>query len=182
MTIGILSMSTLSETTPYWKLSLFEILVGAGLGLSMQTIVIALQNAIDFKHMGVATSANTFFRSVGSTIGVAIFGTIYANRLAHYLPAMLAELGSRNPSAVAVATPETLAQLRNNSAIIKTFSPELQQGVVHSFVLSFHDVFRAAAPVTAIGFVVALFLRETTLRSGASFQAAKEEAAGEAVA
>jgi MFS family permease len=182
MTIGILSMSTLSETTPYWRLSLFEILVGAGLGLSMQTIVIALQNAIDFKHMGVATSANTFFRSVGSTIGVAIFGTIYANRLAHYLPAMIAELGSRNPSAVAAATPDKLAQLRNNSEIIKTFSPELQQGVVHSFVLSFHDVFRAAAPVTAIGFVVALFLRETTLRSGASFQAAKEEAAGEAVA
>jgi EmrB/QacA subfamily drug resistance transporter len=182
MTIGILSMSTLSETTPYWQLSVFEILVGAGLGLSMQTIVIALQNAIDFKHMGVATSANTFFRSVGSTIGVAIFGTIYANRLAHYLPAMVADLQVKNPAALAGATPEKFAQLKNNSAIIDTFTPELQQSVVHSFVLSFHDVFRAAAPVTAIGFVVALFLRETTLRTGASFQAAKEEAAGEAIA
>jgi len=182
MTIGILSMSTLSETTAYWQLSLFEILVGAGLGLSMQTIVIALQNAIDFKHMGVATSANTFFRSVGSTIGVAIFGTIYANRLAHYLPAMVADLQAKNPAALAGATPEKFAQLKNNSAIIDTFTPELQQSVVHSFVLSFHDVFRAAAPVTAIGFVVALFLRETTLRTGASFQAAKEEVAGEAVA
>lgn len=182
MTIGILLMSTLSETTAYWQLSLFELCVGAGLGLSMQTIVIALQNAIDFKHMGVATSANTFFRSVGSTIGVAIFGTIYANRLTHYLPAALAELKTRNPSAVAAATPDKLEQLRNNSEIISTFTPELQQAIVHSFVLSFHDVFRAAAPITAIGFVVAMFLRETSLRSGESFQAAKEEAAGEALA
>ena len=182
MTIGILLMSTVSETTTYWQLSLFELCVGAGLGLSMQTIVIALQNAIDFKHMGVATSANTFFRSVGSTIGVAIFGTIYANRLASYLPAALAELKTRNPSAVAAATPEKLEQLRNNSEIISTFTPELQQAIVHSFVLSFHDVFRAAAPITALGFVVAMFLRETSLRSGESFQAAKEEAAGEALA
>jgi hypothetical protein len=95
---------------------------------------------------------------------------------------MVADLQSKNPAALAGATPEKFAQLKNNSAIIDTFTPELQQGIVHSFVLSFHDVFRAAAPVTAIGFVVALFLRETTLRTGASFQAAKEEAAGEAIA
>ena len=182
MTIGILLMSTLNESTAYWQLSVFELCVGAGLGLSMQTIVIALQNAIDFKHMGVATSANTFFRSVGSTIGVAIFGTIYANRLAHYLPAMIADLQAKNPAALTGATPAKFEQLRNNSSIIKDFTPELQQGVLHSFVLSFHDVFRAAAPVTAIGFVVAMFLRETTLRTGESFQAAKEEAAGEAIA
>ena len=182
MTAGIGLMSTLNETTAYWQLSLFEILVGAGLGLSMQTIVIALQNAIDFKHMGVATSANTFFRSIGSTIGVAIFGTIYENRLAHYLPSMIADLGARNPEALAGATPEKFAQLKNNSEIISTFTPELQSGVVHSFVLSFHDVFLVAAPITALGFIVALFLRETTLRSGESFQAAKEEAAGEAIA
>ena len=63
MTLGILAMYTLEIDTPYWQLSIFAIMVGAGLGLSMQTIVIALQNSVEFKDMGVATSSNTFFRS-----------------------------------------------------------------------------------------------------------------------
>jgi hypothetical protein len=70
-------MSTLSVTTPFWQLSIYSILVGAGLGLSMQTIVIALQNSVDFKDMGVATSSNTFFRSLGSVFGTAIWHNSY---------------------------------------------------------------------------------------------------------
>ena len=182
MTFGIIGLSTLSETTPFWRLSIFAIMIGAGLGLSMQTIVIALQNAVEFKDMGVATSANTFFRSVGGTIGVTIFGTIYANRLAHYLPLGVAKLAANNPAALAGATPEKFAALKNNTAVIKTFTPELQASIYHSFVQSFHVVFLAAAPVTTLGFLLALMLRETTLRSGAAHHAAKEEAAGEALA
>jgi len=182
MTFGIIGLSTLSETTPFWRLSIFAIMIGAGLGLSMQTIVIALQNAVEFKDMGVATSANTFFRSVGGTIGVTIFGTIYANRLAHYLPLGVAKLAANNPAALAGATPEKFAALKNNTAVIKTFTPELQASIYHSFVQSFHVVFLAAAPVTTLGFLLALMLRETPLRSGAAHHAAKEEAAGEALA
>jgi MFS family permease len=84
MTIGILAMVRLNIDTPYWELSIYAIMVGAGLGLSMQTIVIALQNSVDFKDMGVATSSNTFFRSLGSVFGTAIFGTILTNRVGHY--------------------------------------------------------------------------------------------------
>jgi len=182
MTLGILALSTLKENTPFWQLSIYAIAIGAGLGLSMQTIVIALQNAVDFKDMGVATSANTFFRSIGSTIGVAMFGTIYANRLAHYLPLGIAKLGASNPSALAGASPAKFAALQNNTAVLKTFSPALRSTVLHSFVQSFHVVFLAAAPVTFIGFILALFLRETPLRTGAEHHAAKEEAAGEAFA
>ena len=181
VTIGIASLSTLVESTPFWRLAIFAILIGAGLGLSMQTIVIALQNAIDFKHMGVATSSNTFFRSIGSTIGVALFGTIYANRLATYLPQELGKLAQTNPGALAEATPEKFAALKNNTGIIASFNPDLKDSVLHAFVLSFHDVFLFAAPLTAIGFVLALFLREAPLRTGQAQKEAQVEAAGEAL-
>ena len=131
--------------------------------------------------MGVATSANTFFRSIGGTIGVAIFGTIYANRLGHYMADGIGKLKMSNPAAFQGATPQAFQQLRNNTAVIKTFTPDLQATIFHAFVQSFHVVFLAAAPVTVIGFIVALFLRETPLRTGAAAEHAKEEAAGEAL-
>ena len=138
-----------------------------------------LQNSIEFKDLGVGTSANTFFRSIGGTVGVAMFGSIYANRLAHYIPEAVKSVGAKNPAALAGATPEKFAQLKNNTAILKTLHPDLQSGILHAFVQSFHIVFLAAVPITAIGFFIALFLRETPLRTSADHHAAKEEAAGE---
>ena len=181
MTVGLLAMSRISETTTLSTLSFFALIIGAGLGLCMQTIVIALQNSVDFKDLGVATSANTFFRSVGGTIGVALFGTLYADRLAHYIPIQISELATKNPRALAGSSPAAIAQLENNTAVLSTFTPELQGVIVHGFVQSFHVVFLAAAPVTAIGFLVALFLREVPLRTNAAHNAAKQEAAGEAL-
>lgn len=181
MTVGIAMLSTLNETTPFWQLSIYAVLIGAGLGLSMQTIVIALQNAVDMKDLGIATSANTFFRSVGSTIGVALFGSLYASRLSVNLPKGVEELAATNPTALIGATPEAFEQLKNNTSIIAQFSPDLQAVIYHAFVQSFQVVFLSAVPLTAAGFVMALFLREVPLRTGAEHHAAKQEAAGEAV-
>jgi EmrB/QacA subfamily drug resistance transporter len=181
MTIGLFMLSTLTETTAFWKLAIYGILVGAGLGLSMQTIVIALQNSVDFRDLGVATSANTFFRSIGATMGVALFGTVYASRLAHNLPIEVEKIRATNPEALVGATPEKFAALEENTAVLQTFTPELQAGIVHAFVNSFHVVFLTAVPITIIGFFIAFMLRETPLRTGAGHQAAKEEAAGEAL-
>jgi EmrB/QacA subfamily drug resistance transporter len=182
MTSGLVLLATLNETTPFWQLSIYSIMIGAGLGLSMQTVVIALQNAVEIKDLGVSTSANTFFRSIGATIGVALFGTVYANRLTHYLPIEIDKLKASNPAALIGATPEKFAALKDNTAVLNSFTPELQAGIIHAFVNSFHVVFLSAAPITIIGFMVAFALRETPLRSGASHQAAKDEAAGEALA
>jgi len=183
MTGGIFALSTLSETTPFWQLSIYAIAIGAGLGFSMQTIVIALQNAVDFKDMGVATSANTFFRSIGGTIGIAIFGTIYANRLGHYMQNTIGTYFGANPSAAKDSKlTANLGQIQNNTSAITKLPVELQTGILHSFVQSFHIVFLSAAPITLIGLFIAMFLRETPLRSGAEHHAAKEEAAGEALA
>jgi ABC-type sugar transport system permease subunit len=179
MTVGILLMTRLQIDTPYWQISIYAIMVGAGLGLSMQTIVIALQNAVDFKDMGVATSSNTFFRSLGSVFGTAIFGSILTNRVGHYLQSNFAELATKNPDAVAGFDPNKLAGITNNTAVLKTLPPQIQTTALDAFVHAFHIVFYAAAPVTALGLLLALMLRETPLRTSKDYAAAREEAAGE---
>jgi len=181
MTIGISLMSNLSTTTPFWQLAIYEILVGAGLGLSMQTIVIALQNAVDFKDMGVATSSNTFFRSLGSVFGTAIFGTILANRLGHYLIVGREELALSNPTAALSLNESDIDKITQNTSVISQLPPEAQATALDAFVNSFQVVFLTAAPIAALGFLLAIFLRETPLRTNKDYAAAREEAAGEAL-
>jgi hypothetical protein len=131
--------------------------------------------------MGVGTSLNTFWRSIGGTLGVAIFGSIYASKLTGYIKTGVASLGVKNPAALAGSTPEAFTQLKNNPAVMSHFSPELKATVLHSYVEAFHIVFISAAPVTAIGFIVALMLKATPLKSGAEHAQAMKEAAGEAL-
>ena len=181
MTFGLILMSTLNETTSFGVLSIYAILVGAGLGLSMQTIVIALQNSVDFQDMGIATSSNTFFRSLGGAFGTAIFGTIFSNRIAYYLQDNIASLQSTNPQSLAGFDPAKLEQITTNTSIITTLPPTIRDTVLHSFAQTFHVVFLAAAPITFIGFVLAFFLKEKPLQSSTAHHAAKSEAAGEAV-
>ncbi len=166
MTIGILAMTRLEIDTPYWQISIYAVIVGMGLGLSMQTIVIALQNSVDLSDMGVATSSNTFFRSLGSVFGTAFFGAVLTNRLAHYLAESGLKGGGEN-------------SFTNNTALIKKLPPEVQTTILESFVKAFHFVFYTAAPVTALGFFLALMLKEVPLRTHGDYSKAREEAAGE---
>ena len=181
MTIGIFFMSTLTATTPFWQLSIYSILVGAGLGLSMQTIVIALQNSVDYKDMGVATSSNTFFRSLGSVFGTALFGAILTNRLGHYLIVGRDELAAANPTAALSFNESDIEKIKQNTSAIAQLPPEAQTTALDAFVNSFQVVFLMAAPITALGFLLALFLRETPLRTNKDYAVAREESAGEAM-
>lgn len=168
MALGILAMTRLQIDTPYWELSIYAIMVGAGLGLSMQTIVIALQNAVEFKDMGVATSSNTFFRSLGSVFGTAVFGTILTSRLGHYL----LDAGFNESD---------VAKIQSNTAAIGALPAEGKTTALNAFVDSFHVVFLVAAPIVGIGVLFALVLRETPLRTNADYATARNDAAGEAL-
>ena len=181
MTVGILLMTRLEIDTPYWQISIYAVMVGAGLGLSMQTIVIALQNSVEFKDMGVATSSNTFFRSLGSVFGTAIFGSILTNRVVHYMSSGFGDLAKTNPSALEGFDTSKLAALTNNTAVLKTFPPVIKQTALEAFVNSFHVVFYAAAPITLLGLALAFMLRETPLRTTQDYAAAREDAAGESL-
>ena len=181
LTFGVLLMTRLQIDTPYWQISIYAIMVGAGLGLSMQTIVIALQNAVDFKDMGIATSSNTFFRSLGSVFGTALFGSILTNRVVHYMSSNFAELAKNDPKALDGFDLSQLGALTTNTAVLQSFPPVIKTTALEAFVNSFHIVFYAAAPITALGFLLALMLRETPLRTSEDYAAAREEAAGESI-
>jgi hypothetical protein len=111
----------------------------------------------------------------------ALFGTVLSNRIAHYIKSGLTQLAITNPASLASADPKIIRQVTNNSAALKSLPAPVRDSILHSFVLSFHVVFYSAAPVIAVGFLLALFLKELTLRTGVEHHAAMTEAAGEAV-
>jgi len=151
MTIGIFLLSRLTAGTPYWQTAIYMAIVGAGMGLTMQVMILAVQNSVEYKELGTATSAVTFFRSIGGSVGVAIFGTIFANRLAASLPHAL----QANASAASHLTPAQLHAL----------PASVQAGFTHAFAHSLHLVFLSAVPFAAVGIVLALMLREVPLRA-----------------
>jgi EmrB/QacA subfamily drug resistance transporter len=152
--IGIFLLSRLDVDTPAWLYSFYFFIVGAGLGLVMQILVLAVQNAVDFRDMGVATSSSQFFRSMGGTIGTAIFGTILANRLAH-------NLADRLPAGAAPAGGGDIAKSPERIAALP---PGIKADVIAAFVDSLHTVFLAAVPVIAVAFVLSFFIKELPLR------------------
>jgi EmrB/QacA subfamily drug resistance transporter len=184
MGTGVLLLSTIGVSTSFWNIALYSIMIGAGLGMAMQNIVIALQNAVEMKDIAVATSANTFFRSIGSTIGVAIFGTIYGDALTRYVTKGVGTLVKSQPALAAAVTPQSMsATMQNPNLLYKPGVPAvLRDTILHSYTQAFHVVFLVAAPVCYLGFVVVLFLREHPLRTSAAAQKAREEAAGETFA
>lgn len=154
--IGLLLLHRLTETSPTWEMSIYFFVFGAGLGLVMQVLVLVVQNAVSYQDLGVATSGATFFRSIGASFGVAIFGTIFTNRLTDKLGSALADRPL--PPGVSAeglsADPRAIGQL----------PPALQQPVLHAYSTSITDVFLYAAPVVLIAFLFAWLLKEDKLR------------------
>ncbi len=154
--IGLLFLHRLDETSSTWEMSAYFFVFGAGLGLVMQVLVLVVQNAVDYADLGVATSGATFFRSIGASFGVAIFGTIFTNRLTGKLSDALA--GQPLPTGIGPSTisadPHAIAQL----------PPAARPPVLHAYSSSITDVFLYAAPVVLLAFVTAWFLKEDKLR------------------
>ncbi|MEY3345557.1 MAG: hypothetical protein RLZZ581_351 [Actinomycetota bacterium] len=173
MALGVFLMSTAGVSTPYWQIAVFAVIIGGGLGLCMQTIVIAVQNAVEFKDLGIATSSNTFFRSLGGAFGTAIFGSILSNRVAENLQTQLG--GST------VIEPGMLETLTNNTSMIATLPLEIQAKVLEAFADSFQVVFLSAFPVVALAFFFAIALEEKPLQDSQSHASARQDAAGEAL-
>ncbi|MGW4028282.1 DHA2 family efflux MFS transporter permease subunit [Streptomyces sp. NPDC004838] len=154
--IGLLLLHQLTENSATWVMSLYLFVFGAGLGLVMQVLVLVVQNAVRYEDLGVATSGATFFRSIGASFGVAIFGTIFSNGLQDRLAAALA--GRHVPpgagSGELAADPHAIAEL----------PPALQQPVIHAYASSITAVFLYAVPIVLLAFAVAWFLKEDRLR------------------
>jgi EmrB/QacA subfamily drug resistance transporter len=155
-TIGLLLLHQLDENSSTGEMSSYFFVFGLGLGLVMQVLVLIVQNAVSYEDLGVATSGATFFRSIGASFGVAIFGTVFASRLGDKLTTALS--GHQLPAGI---TPNSL---KADPKGIAGLPPALRQPVLHAYASSITDVFLYAAPVAALGFVLAWFLREDRLR------------------
>ncbi|MER7204291.1 MULTISPECIES: MDR family MFS transporter [unclassified Streptomyces] len=155
-TLGLLLLHQLDENSSTGEMSAYFFVFGLGLGLVMQVLVLIVQNAVSYEDLGVATSGATFFRSIGASFGVAIFGTIFSSRLGDKLTDALA--GRSLPPGVDVNA------LQSDPRGIGGLPPAVRGPVLHAFASSITDVFLYAAPVALVAFVLAWFLREDTLR------------------
>jgi EmrB/QacA subfamily drug resistance transporter len=154
-------LSSLDESTPYWQAAIAMYVMGAGLGLQMQILVTVVQNAVDRRHMGSATSSVTFFRQMGGSFGTAVFGAIITSQLAVHLREFL-------PTLPPGGTPNT-----SDVRAIRALPAAIQEPVVHAFSLSMHDAFLAAIPVVLLALVFAALIKERplTTRAGAAEKA-----------
>jgi EmrB/QacA subfamily drug resistance transporter len=159
MTGAMVLLSRLDVDTPFWQVAFFEYLFGAGLGFTMQTIVTAVQNSVEYRDMGAATSSTTFFRQMGGSVGAAVFGAVLSSRLAHYLAEQLARAGI-NPGA---GGPPIEA---NDVQGIQHLAEPVKSIVLGAFTNALDDVFLVGVPFLVIAFLVALALKEMPLRTG----------------
>lgn len=169
VTLGLVALTRLTGDISMVLFGVMIFVLGAGLGLVMQTIVLAVQNSVDPHEIGTATSANNFFREIGAAVGIALFSTIFTTRLGEKLGAIFAEAP---PSAGGEGAASGLTP-----AIVHALPEPVQAQVVDAFASSLAPAFWYIVPIIVLGFVLTLFLREVKLSDKAGLVAR-----GEAVA
>jgi EmrB/QacA subfamily drug resistance transporter len=159
-TVGMYLLSTMSATTPKIVTMAYMVVLGAGIGLVMQVLILAAQNASARADMGVTTSTTSFFRSVGGSVGIAVFGSIFNNQLA-------AQLAARVHSAAGHLSGHSLSV-----KAIEALPAPIRDGVVASFAEALTKVFLYAVPFVVVAFALSWLIREVPLRTNAAVPAA----------
>ncbi|MFJ8645183.1 MFS transporter [Streptomyces sp. NPDC093546] len=174
VTAGLGLLGTIRYDTEYWHIGVFMAVLGLGIGMMMQNLVLCTQNQVAPADLGSASSMVTFFRSLGGAVGVSALGAVMANRVTHYVEDGLADLG---PKAAALGHGGTggggIPDLDALPAPIRTV---MESAYGHGV----GDVFLYAAPFALIAFLVTLFIKEVALKSNAT--PAPEPAAATAAA
>ncbi|MFF1344782.1 MFS transporter [Streptomyces sp. NPDC058322] len=165
VTAGLGLLGTIRYDTTYWHIAVFMAVMGLGIGMMMQNLVLATQNQVAPSDLGSASSVVTFFRSLGGAIGVSALGAVMANRVTHYVKDGLAELG---PKGAAMGHGGTggggIPDLDKLPAPFRTV-------VESAYGHGVGDVFLYAAPAALIAFVVTIFIKEVALKTSASSEA-----------
>jgi len=170
--VAMVAMTTLTAETPIWLICIYLLIFGAGLGLIMQVVVLVVQNAVSPGAIGTATSTNNYFREVGASLGVAIFGSLFTTRLTENLTAVFAGAGASSAEATGAAAtldPATLSQL-----------PEaVRDGIVTAYADALAPVFWYLVPFIGVAFLLSLFLRQIPLSDVAGLVARGEAIGGD---
>ena len=161
--LGLYLLSRMDEGTSILVTSLYIFVLGLGIGLTMQVLTLVVQNTSSYADLGTATSAVTFFRTLGMSFGAAVMGTLYANTLRSELPPAIIEATLTDPAAA--TTPAGLHAL-----------PDAQKApIIHAYAQALHDVFLWVVSVAVVALLLAIFLPQVPMR-----EAAKESAQGPA--
>jgi EmrB/QacA subfamily drug resistance transporter len=153
-TLGFGLMGMLRADTEYWLVAIYMFLIGVGVGMTMQNLVLAVQNQVRPEELGAASSVVTFFRSLGGTAGVAALGAILANRVAEYTADGLAGLGVHDAAASDGSIP-----------VLSSLPAPVRAVVQAAFGHGVGDLFLYGAPLALLALIVVLFIKEVPLRT-----------------
>ncbi|MGW2102236.1 MFS transporter [Streptomyces olivaceoviridis] len=154
-TVGMWLLSRLQTDTPRLHYSVWMAVLGAGIGLVMPVLVLAVQNSVRPADLGTATSANNYFRQIGGSVGAAVFGTLFADRLTSSLREELPpRAGSGLPAADSI-TPQ----------LVHALPPALRDAYIRAYADAMPRIFLYLVPVLALGLLIAFFLKEKPLVS-----------------
>ncbi|MER5274215.1 MFS transporter [Streptomyces sp. NPDC002809] len=162
ITAGLGMLGTIRYDTEYWHIAIFMFVMGLGIGMMMQNLVLATQNQVDPSDLGSASSVVTFFRSLGGAIGVSALGAVMANRVTHYVKDGLADLG---PKGAAMGHGGTGGGgIPDLDALPAPFRTVVESAYGHGV----GDVFLYAAPAALIAFLITIFIKEVALKTNAA--------------
>jgi EmrB/QacA subfamily drug resistance transporter len=154
MVLGLFLLSRMDAHTSTATASLFMFVLGSGLGLVMQVLVLAVQNAVDYSELGVATSAATLFRSMGGSVGTAVLGSIFAGHLTSSLAAKLPAGGAG----------KLVGGGQVNPAALRALPAPIHQAYVSAFTSSLSLLFVVATGIGAVAFLLTFFIKQLPLR------------------
>ncbi|GHC76722.1 MFS transporter [Streptomyces flavofungini] len=176
LTAGLGLLGTMRYDTAYWHIACYMALMGLGIGMMMQNLVLCTQNQVAPEDIGAASSVVTFFRSLGGAMGVSALGAVMSTRITDYVKDGIADLGPRGAAFGHGGTGG--GGIPDLDALPAPLRTVMESAYGHGIA----DVFLIAAPIAFLAFVVTLFIKEVPLRSaGALAQAAEAaEAAGPA--
>jgi EmrB/QacA subfamily drug resistance transporter len=165
---AVVWMTTLSGDTSLWTVGGMFFVLGAGLGLIMQNVVLAAQNAVSATEIGTATATNNYFREVGATLGVAVFGTLFTTRLADSLGSALSSNAGQAVQA-GITSPDSLVP-----SAVKAAAEPLRSAIVDAYANALAPVFWYLVPILVVAFLLSLVLREVPLSDVAGMVARGE--------
>ena len=183
MAAGLLLFTLLETNTPLWQAFGYMLVIGVGLGLAMQPLILAVQNALELKDMGAGTATATFFRSLGGSVGVAALGAVLTNKLATALnPLVAAAVRQLPPDVAAQFSGRTGSISINDPASIHALPGPLRSAVEQGFVQTLHPIFLAAGLVSLVAVALCLALPDRELKgAGPTGQGAYEPGRQEAI-
>ena len=157
MAVGMSLLSQMEADTASLTRAFYMGTLGLGVGMVMQVSLLAIQNAVEYRDFGIATSSAQFFRSMGGSFGVAIFAAIMNARL-------LVELPKQLPHEVVSALGGEVTTLLSSPEAIRALPEAVAGGIAVSLAAAIQEVFLWAAPISAVGFALSWFLKEIPLR------------------